>query len=139
MKLLGLDYGRRRIGIAVTDETGDTIRGLPTLDRRKIDNIFLYIHHMLETEKPSKIIIGLPLDTDDRPTEMSEEICDFAKKLQKHTAVPIEFVDESLSSRRAAHLLRFRKRKVRHDKKSVDRLAACCILETYQREKLCEH
>jgi putative Holliday junction resolvase len=137
MKLIGLDYGRRRIGVAATDETGEFIRSLPTIDRTACGDGIRKVCDVIKRENPGRIVIGLPLDTCDDETEMSLEIRAFAKKLAKETSVPVEFVDESLTSRRAHDIIRMRKKKHRRAKENVDRIAACLILEAFQREKQC--
>lgn len=138
MKLMGIDYGRRRIGISVSDETGCCIRGLTTLDRQKKPDYLTSLDNLIKQENPQELIIGLPLDINDAETVMSKEIRTFAEKLKEICGKPIHFVDESLSSKRASELLRFRKKKARQDKAAVDRLAACIILEIYREEKECE-
>jgi RNAse H-fold protein YqgF len=138
MKLLGVDYGRRRIGIAVTDERGEYIKGLPTLDRNKIADPLHALEAIIARQQPDRIVIGLPLDIDGHDTVMSLEVRAFAEKLQTVSSIPFFFVDESLTSVRAAEIMRFKKKKDRRDKQAVDRIAACLILEAFQREFACE-
>ena len=129
---MGIDYGRRRIGIAVTDQTGSIVRGLTTLDRKKKPDPIPPLLSIIKQEKPDLLVLGLPLDIDDAETIMSKEVRSFAKELEEQSGLPVRFADESLSSRRATELMRFRKKKERRDKTAVDRLAACLILETYR-------
>lgn len=138
MKLLGIDYGRRRIGFAVTDEHGEYIKGLPTLDRKKSSDPFLTIKDLIARYRPDRIVIGLPLDIDGHDTVMSLEVRAFADILRAVSSTEISFVDESLTSVRAAEIMRFKKKKERRDKQAVDRIAACLILEVFQRENACE-
>ena len=139
MKLIGIDYGRRRIGLAVSDESGTCVRGYAVVDRNKRrqwqEELLAAIRH----EQPAGIVVGLPLDADDRETAMAAEIRKFAANLEKNTAIPVYFIDESLTSKRAAVLVRFRKKKVRRDKRTVDRIAACLILESFLRENKCAY
>jgi putative holliday junction resolvase len=136
MKLIGLDYGKRRIGVAVTDETGEFIRGLPTIDRQACRGDCLrLLDGVIRRENPDRIVVGLPLDPLDAETAMSREVRAFAAKLSAHTSVPVEFVDESLTSRRAYDIIRMRKKKHRRARENIDRIAACLILEAFQREK----
>lgn len=132
MKLMGIDYGLRRIGIAVTDEEGMAIRGLTTIDRQKRPDIIPVLLSIIQQEKPVALVIGLPLDINNADTVMSIEIRSFAGKLSISSGLPVHFVDESYSSKKAAELMKFRKKKVRRDKATVDRLAACLILESYR-------
>jgi putative Holliday junction resolvase len=134
MKLIGLDYGTRRIGVAVTDDSGEFIRSLPTLDRKKGTLSVEAIAALIKQENPEKIIIGLPLDKDDRDTAMSLEIRKFAATLERLTSLPVHFIDESLTSRRANVIIRNRRMKQRRNKGNIDRIAACLILEEYKKE-----
>ncbi len=138
MKLLGVDYGRRRIGIAVTDEQGEYIKGLPTLDRKKTTDFLRSLEAIISHQQPRRIVMGLPLDIDGHETVMSLEVRAFAEKLQAISSVPVSFVDESLTSVRAAEIMRFKKKKDRRDKQAVDRIAACLILEAFRKECACE-
>ncbi|HEX3020095.1 MAG TPA: Holliday junction resolvase RuvX [Chitinispirillaceae bacterium] len=135
MKLMGIDYGLRRVGVAVTDEQGLAIRGLTTIDRQKKPDLISSILSLIEQEKPQILVIGLPLDINDADTVMSKEIRSFAEKLQISSGLPVNFVDESYSSKKAAELMKFRKKKMRRDKAAIDRLAACLILESYREDQ----
>lgn len=138
MKLIGLDYGRKRIGVAVTDETGEFIRGLPTIDRTACGgDCITVLGRIISRENPDRIVIGLPLDPNDAETTMSREIRAFAGKLSKVSSIPVEFIDESLTSRRAHDIIRMRRKKHRRARENIDRIAACLILEAFQREKQC--
>ncbi len=134
MKLMGVDYGRRRIGVAITDETGTAIRGLATINRAKSADSVSALVALIHEQNPATVVFGVPLGPDDEETSMSREARSFASRLSVHIKQPIHFVDESYSSLQAEELLRFRKKKHRQDKAATDRLAACLILEQYQRE-----
>jgi putative Holliday junction resolvase len=133
MKLLGIDYGRRRIGTAVTDADGTTIRGLTVIDRTKDRDCITPLLELLEQESAERIVVGLPLGSRDEETAMSAEVRRFAAELGARSGLPVSFVDESFTSVRAQEHARSRKRKQRRDKATVDRIAACLILEAYQR------
>jgi putative Holliday junction resolvase len=132
---MGIDYGLRRVGIAVTDEQGLAIRGLTTIDRKKNPDLISAILSLIKQEKPEVLVIGLPLDINDADTIMSKEVRAFAEKLQASSGLPVNFVDESYSSKKAAELMRFRKKKMRKDKAAIDRLAACLILQSYREDQ----
>jgi len=134
---MGIDYGRRRIGVAVTDESGCSIRGLTTIDRQKKPDAIGALLNLIEQEKPSALVFGLPLDINDADTVMSKEVREFAEKLRASSNLHVHFVDESLSSKRAADLMRFRKKKERRNKAAIDRLAACLILQSFREGQEC--
>ena len=135
MKFIGIDYGRRRIGLAVSDETGVCVRGLQTIDRNKNPDPLPALLTIIGALNPSGLVIGLPLNSDDNETTMSLEVRNFAAELEKRVAVPVYFIDESLTSKQAEGLLRFRKKKVRRSKDAVNRIAACLILEAFLKEQ----
>lgn len=135
MKLIGIDYGRRRIGMAVSDETGTCVRGLETIDRNKNPDPMVPILATIGSQNPAGLVIGLPLDVDDNETAMSLEVRNFAANLEKSAAIPVYFMDESLTSKKAGVLLRSRKKKVRRSKQAIDRIAACLILESFLTEQ----
>jgi putative Holliday junction resolvase len=137
MKLMGVDYGRRRIGLSLGIDDGTPVRGLPTIDRKKNPAYFTTLLAIIDREKPEKLVFGLPLDGNDAETVMSKEVRTFAAETARRTGLPISFTDESLTSLHAAELLRYRKKSERRDKGSVDRLAACLILDQYIRENRC--
>jgi putative holliday junction resolvase len=138
MKLISLDYGRRRIGIAVTDENGEYIKGLPTFDRNSSCDFISTLCGIISGHNPGRIIIGLPLDLNGDDTVMSKEIRLFASELKTRLGIPLSFVDESLSSVEAAGIIMFRKKKERRKKGNVDRIAACLILEAFQKGNTCD-
>jgi len=131
MKLLSVDYGRRRIGVAATDEEGRLVRGLNVIDRKKCADSLHKLLDIIASEKVQAVVFGLPLDDMDQETTMSKEVREFASEIEKRCGLPIHFVDESFTSRRAAELMMFRKKKARRDKGLSDRIAACLILETF--------
>lgn len=135
MKLLGIDYGRRRIGLAVTDEDGCCVRGLSVIDRKKVRNCTEELVTIISTEKPAELVFGLPLDIDDQETVMSREVRSFAAQVQERTGLPVHFIDESFTSQKAAQLMLYRKKKERRDKSLSDRIAACLILQTFLEDR----
>ena len=134
MKLIGVDYGRRRIGLAVSDESGSHVRGLPTIDRKKHSRPLAPLCLVIANEHAKGIVMGLPLDSNELETAMSAEVKLFAEGLRKETNLKVFFIDESLSSKEATELLRFRRKKERRDKGAIDRIAACLILEAFLKE-----
>jgi putative Holliday junction resolvase len=131
MKLAGIDYGRRRIGVAVTDDGGIIARGLCVIDRKKIPDCTAELARIINDEKPSAIVFGLPLGPNDEETEMSAEVRGFAAVIAERTGMAVHFIDESFTSKKAAEIMMHRKKKERRNKALSDRIAACLILEDY--------
>ncbi|MBD3322354.1 MAG: Holliday junction resolvase RuvX [Chitinivibrionales bacterium] len=137
MKLLGIDYGRKRIGCAVTDETGRIVRGLTTLKRKNNISLLDELHTIIQKEKPHALVFGLPLGYNEQETEMSREIRKFADSVKIQSGLPVHLIDESNTSHAATMMLRSQKKKYRRDKKNIDRIAACLILDAFIREQEC--
>ena len=83
-RVLALDYGRRRMGLAVCDPLGVTVRGLPTLTRGDDEEAAVtQVAEAIEAADVQLVLIGLPLHTDGRESEMSAEVRRFAARLEK--------------------------------------------------------
>ncbi len=141
MKLLGIDYGRRRIGVARTDETGICVCGCKTIDLKKNRDPIPILLDIISNESPEALVFGLPLGPYDEETAMSKEIRAFVENFIEMTKIklPVHFVDESFSSKQAKRQLLHRKKKQRRNKKNIDLLSACNILESFLREQQCGH
>jgi putative holliday junction resolvase len=131
MKLMGIDYGRRRIGVAVSDEEGRLARSIGIVDRKTHPNYIDELIRIITQENPAAIIFGLPLNADDEETAMSKEVREFAMAIEQRVNLPIHFIDESFTSKKASELMMHRKKKARRDKSLSDRIAACLILQEY--------
>lgn len=137
MKHLCFDYGSRRIGIAISDPTGTLVRPLTTIDCKITPRYIDEIKGVIDTENPDKLIFGLPLDPQGYETEMCAKIRAFVDKLYEIAALtlPFDFQDESFSSvTTQSIMIQTSSKKRRRDKNSIDRIAACVILESYLRE-----
>ncbi|MCX7727160.1 MAG: Holliday junction resolvase RuvX [Chitinispirillaceae bacterium] len=135
MRLISIDYGRRRIGLAVGDDQYEIVRGLTTIDRKKCKDVEGLIAQLINLEKAEGLVVGLPLDINDDETQMAKEIKEFAKRIAEKSNLPIFFIDESHSSLEASEIMRYYKKSKRKDKSNLDKIAACLLLERYFREK----
>ena len=137
MKILAIDFGQRRIGIAVSDPTGSIARGVTTIDRKVTPQYLPSLKQVLDTEKPEKIVFGLPLGPDDEETDTCKAIRRFQARIYEKLSltIPFHFQDESYSSVRTHTLMRATSsRKKRAQKGNIDRIAACIILQDYINE-----
>ena len=131
MKLMGIDYGRRRIGVAVSDGGGTIARGLCVVDRQKFPDGAAELLRIISEENPAALIFGVPLGPNDEETAMSKEAREFAAAVAERSNLPTYFIDESFTSKKAAGLMLHRKKKARKNKALSDRIAACLILQDY--------
>lgn len=131
LRILGIDYGRRRIGIAVSDETELLARGIETLDRDKIQDPLARIRDLAAELEAGKIVVGMPHRHGGEPAELTAEIEAFAAALRTRLGLEVLLVDESYSSESAHVALHMRGIKRKKHKGHVDRMAACLILQSY--------
>lgn len=130
MRLLGLDVGDRRIGMAISDDLGLTAQGLPTLDRknRKVD--FAALQTLISDREITSIVVGMPRNMDGSYGERAEVTELFIERLEKTCNVPCIRWDERLTTRQAERVLRETQQK-RKRKTMRDRIAAQLILQSY--------
>lgn len=134
--ILGLDYGERRIGVALSD-TGKTLAtGLMTLDCRRDPNYLEAIGDIIREEDVEAIVVGYPLRTDGKVVAggKTEAVDAFIAKLEGRFNLPIHREDEAFTSQMAAQSLKSRSKKKRGrrpDKGEIDRVAACYILQDF--------
>jgi len=130
-RILAIDYGLKRTGIAVTDPMQIIATGLTTIDSREL---IPFLKKYFQQEPVEKIIIGEPRNWDDTDTHATPLVKKAVKELKKHFPnLPIEGVDERYTSKMAkdAMLEMGLKKKQRRDKALVDEIAATIILQEY--------
>src|SRR5437660_7268332 len=143
--ILAVDYGRARIGLAIADAQTRMARPLSTMDRVNRNEDTRRLRELVREHGVKQIVVGLPLRLDGTRGEMAEEAERFAQRMRKQIGVPVEMVDERLTSWEAERLLeevqgRFiheerltgnKKSKNVQAKMTVDAVAAAVILEEY--------
>jgi putative holliday junction resolvase len=130
-RILAVDHGSRRIGLAVTDELGVTAQGLPTLHRTTKRNDFDYLRRTLKQYNVVEIVVGLPLRMSGEQGTQSEKVEAFAEELRARFKLPVHLFDERLTSVEANRLLDETDISDRRRKEVVDRLAAVLILQAF--------
>jgi putative Holliday junction resolvase len=146
LRVLCLDVGTRRTGVAVSDPTRTIARGLPTLEHRDEDRLVAQVAALVREWEPALVVVGLPLSPDGNPTPRSVAVTRLANRLRNRFKLPVELQDERWSSNRAADVLaeargrdevRGRpsaKGRSRSRKLAADRIAAVLILEDWLAE-----
>lgn len=124
-KILGLDVGEKRVGIAIADEKEKVVFPRDTVAYKSRAAFFAYVKDFCVQEGISLIVIGLPLGQDEKETFQSKKIRAFTEKLSKVVQVPIEFQEESYSTKEAEWKM------PKYRKKHRDVVAAMVILERY--------
>lgn len=130
-RILAIDYGRKRVGLAVTDPTQVIANGLDTV---RTHDIIPYLRSFFQDEEVEKIVIGYPVQMNNKPSESTRYIDPFIKQLHKEfPEYPIEKVDERFTSKMALQAMIDGgvKKKDRRNKALVDKVSAVIILQSY--------
>ena len=131
-RVLALDLGKRRIGLALSDELGITAQGLETLQRENVRADLAELAGIISEKGVSLILMGKPLHMSGHEGRQVEYARDFAERLGKATGVPVEFRDERLTTVEAERVLREGGVHLREDRvRSVDMLSAVLLLQDY--------
>jgi putative Holliday junction resolvase len=130
-RVLALDVGKKRIGLAVSDELGLTAQGIETLVRSRIRDDLAALDRVALEWNVKTLLVGKPLHMSGSESPQSEYTREFAERLARHLNLPLVYWDERLSSREAERLLREGGASVGQTRQAVDRLSAILILESY--------
>ncbi len=128
-RVLGLDVGSRRIGVAVSDLLGITAQGLETLQRRNKREDLAALERVIRQYEVREIVVGLPLRMSGAEGTQSDKMQVFAEELRKRFRLPVHLWDERLTSAEANRLLRETELSIEKRAKAVDRMAAVLILQ----------
>jgi len=138
-RVLAIDYGRKRFGLAISDELGMTSRPLATLARTNRRDDLRRLRMLAREHDVRQIVVGLPLHLDGRVSEMAEEAKRFARRVAQHLELPVELMDERLTSWEAAQNPANSERvRYAHRGKKITRddIAAAVILRDYLAARL---
>jgi putative Holliday junction resolvase len=144
-RILCIDFGKRRTGVAVSDITKTIAQGLPTIEHKDEQHLLKALRQVIREQEVDEIVFGLPLAQSGKPSMRSGQVRSFAGQLKSATGLPVEFHDERFSTVRATGVLESTyfdtEKKVHHQprishgapkhKRAVDRIAATIILEDF--------
>ena len=131
-RILALDVGDKRIGIAISDELGISAQPLATLERREGFKADLNdIAKIVEEYGVSKVVVGMPMNMDGSEGEQAAKAREFAERLRRRVRIPVDTWDERLTTAQAERTLIAGDRSRAKRKEVVDQLAAALILENY--------
>jgi putative Holliday junction resolvase len=134
-RVLGLDVGARRIGVAVSDPLGITAQGLETLHRKNKKYDFAFLNRIIREYGIKEIVVGLPLRMSGSEGAQAEKVQAFAEDLRKHFRLPVHLWDERLTSAEANRLLRETELSIEKRGQAVDRMAAILILQSWMQSR----
>ena len=131
-RTMGIDYGTKKTGLAVTDPLGLIVNPLTTIDTK---NLFPYLEDYLGREQVDKVVVGEPfMDDGCTPAQHHPAVMDFIRRFKKRfPKCEVDVYDETFTSRHAREIVNqtITSRKKRKDKKLVDKVAATLILQKY--------
>jgi putative holliday junction resolvase len=130
-RILALDFGKRRIGLALSDPMGVLARPLPTYNRTRVRDDIAYLARLAREEQVGLFVFGDPKYMSGDLSQQSEQVREFAARLEAATSIPIHFWDERLTSSQAHRVLDEYGLTREERKGKVDQLAATLILEGY--------
>jgi putative Holliday junction resolvase len=130
-RILGIDFGSRRVGLAVSDPLGITAQGLETIEYSQEEELFVRLGEVIEAYEVAGIVVGLPLSLDGTYGEKAEEVQRFIEIVRTHFHVPVEAWDERLSTTAAHRTMHEMGKKAKRAKGKIDRIAAVLILQSY--------
>ncbi|MFW5950777.1 MAG: Holliday junction resolvase RuvX [Gemmatimonadota bacterium] len=134
-RVLGIDYGERRVGLALSDPTATIASPLPTLTRRKGKRPPIApVARIAEEHGVAGIVLGLPLTLEGEDSDWTREVRDFGEALAERTGLPVALQDERMTSARAERTVRRSlglSKEKRKEKGRIDAAAAVLILQAY--------
>jgi putative Holliday junction resolvase len=130
-RILAIDYGSRRMGLAVTDPLGITAQGIETLERRNKRSDFARLERILRQYQVREIVLGYPLRMSGEEGRQTEKVDAFRAELESRFALPVHLWDERLTSAEANRILREAELSIQKRAQAVDRMAAVLILQSF--------
>ncbi len=131
MRILGIDFGEKRVGLAVSDPLGFTAQGLETVANTGRQAVVRALAEVCRREAVTEVVIGLPVNMDGSIGPKAREVLDLVPKLEGAFGVPVKTWDERLSSRQVNRLMTESGLSSRKQRQQSDRLAATLILQAY--------
>ena len=134
MRIMGLDYGSKTVGVAISDELLLTAQGKEIIRRKeenKLRKTLARIEELIQEYSVEQIVLGLPLNMDQTPSERSQLCLEFKDKIERRTGIPVTMWDERLTTVEADEIMDKHGIKGRDRKEYVDMIAAQIILQDY--------
>lgn len=130
-RILALDLGKKRIGLAISDPLGITAQGLPNLVRTNKRTDLAALEHLVEEREVGMFLMGNPINMRGSEGRQSVWVREFAGVLEARTGLPVKFWDERLTSVEAGRVLRSSGISIEKRAAAVDRLSAVILLQSY--------
>jgi putative holliday junction resolvase len=130
-RILAMDLGKRRIGLAISDALGITAQGLPTFERKRLRDDLDQLAALIEQHEVTLVLMGHPVHMSGDESRQSSYTREFAERLSERTGVPVKYWDERWTSMQAERILKESGISIEKRARAVDRLSAQILLESY--------
>ena len=130
-RLLGIDYGEKRVGVAISDPTGTIASALDTILFKSKEDLFQQLKKRIALEDIAGVVVGMPFGMKGQVTAQTETVQKFISELRSQLSVSVNSADERLSSVEAGRVLREQGYQPSRNKAMVDSIAAAIILQSY--------
>ena len=130
-RLLGIDYGEKRVGVAISDPTGTIASALDTILFKSKEDLFQQLKKRIALEDITGVVVGMPFGMKGQVTAQTETVQKFISELRSQLSVSVNSADERLSSVEAGRVLREQGYQPSRNKAMVDSTAAAIILQSY--------
>ena len=131
MRIIALDPGTKRVGIAISDALGVTAQGVMTFQREKEEELVKYLRDKISSGEIKEIVVGLPLNMDGSKGPQARSAENFAEHLKNRLNVPVKMWDERMSTLQAERVMIAADTSRKKRKAKIDKLAAQLILQSY--------
>lgn len=138
MKILGIDMGEKRIGLAISDSLEITAQGLKTIQINNPGEVCAKLMEVITETKAEKVVFGLPKNMNGTLGIQAKKVQEYARKITNLSKLPVDFEDERLSTVSAEQVLLLADQSRRKRKKAIDRISAVIILQSYLDRKSIE-
>ena len=130
-RILAIDYGLKKIGLALSDPLKIIAKPFNTIDNKSYDFILEYLFNIIDEYNIKEIVIGLPITLKNSFSDQTSIVQKFINQLKEDLSIKITIVDERLSSIEAKKSLIYQGIKTGHNKKEIDKTAAAIFLQSY--------
>lgn len=130
-RILAIDFGLKRMGLAVSDGLGITAQGLPTRERTRLKDDLEHFCELVREHGVERVLVGHPISHTGGETSMSREVKAFAEKLARRLDCPVELWDERLTTAEALRMLRSTGMGIEKRRRARDRVSATLLLQSY--------
>ena len=130
-RILGLDHGDRRIGLALSDPMQIIAKPFKTIDLKNIENLFVVLNDIIIEYNVEVIIVGYPVSLKNESSIQTKKVLDFVDRLKENMTIEVKLYDERLTSKIAKEALIMQGVKTGHNKQDIDKTAAAVFLQNY--------